>query len=79
MCFGISRVVQVDGRRKMIRDAPGSRTIRGDPPLIPDLLAARSDAADGPCIRRFVAKTAARVRILRAYLRLPASGSSSDS
>jgi 5'-3' exonuclease len=47
-CVRGSRVVQIDGRRKIIRDAAGVREKFGvDPPLIPDLLALVGDAADG--------------------------------
>jgi 5'-3' exonuclease len=47
-CVRDSRVVQIDGRRKTIRDAAGIRQKFGvDPPLIPDLLALVGDAADG--------------------------------
>jgi 5'-3' exonuclease len=58
-----TRVVQIDGRRKTIRDAAGIREKFGvDPPLIPDLLALVGDAADGyPGIAGFGAKTAANV------------------
>ena len=39
-CVEGTRVVQIDGRRKIIRDAAGIREKFGvDPPLIPDLLA----------------------------------------
>ena len=47
-CVRDTRVVQIDGRRKVIRDAAGIREKFGvDPPLIPDLLALVGDAADG--------------------------------
>jgi len=47
-CVRGDRVVQVDGRRKTIRDAAGVREKFGvDPPLIPDWLALVGDAADG--------------------------------
>src|ERR687892_656152 len=47
-CVRETRVVQIDGRRKTIRDAAGIREKFGvDPPLIPDLLALVGDAADG--------------------------------
>ena len=47
-CVRGTRVVQIDGRRKTIRDAAGIREKFGvDPPLIPDLLALVGDAADG--------------------------------
>lgn len=62
-CVRGTRVVQIDGRRKTIRDAAGVRTKFGvDPPLIPDLLALVGDAADGyPGIPGIGAKTAARL------------------
>src|SRR5918911_5555443 len=47
-CVRGTRVVQIDGRRKTIRDAAGIREKFGvDPPLIPDLLALVGDVADG--------------------------------
>ena len=47
-CVRNTRVVQIDDRRKIIRDAAGIREKFGvDPPLIPDLLALVGDAADG--------------------------------
>ena len=47
-CVRGTRVVQIDGRRKTIRDAAGVREKFGvDPPFIPDLLALTGDAADG--------------------------------
>jgi 5'-3' exonuclease len=47
-CVSGTRVVQIDGRRKIIRDAAGVREKFGvDPPLIPDLLALVGDTADG--------------------------------
>src|ERR1043166_7988906 len=60
-CVRETRVVQIDGRRKIIRDAAGIREKFGvDPPLIPDLLALVGDAADGyPGIPGIGAKTAA--------------------
>ena len=56
-------MVQIDGRRKTIRDAAGIREKYGvDPPLIPDLLALVGDAADGyPGIPGIGAKTAAQL------------------
>jgi 5'-3' exonuclease len=62
-CVRGTRVVQIDGRRKTIRDAAGIREKFGvDPPLIPDLLALVGDAADGyPGIPGIGAKTAARL------------------
>jgi 5'-3' exonuclease len=60
-CVRGERVVQIDGRRKIIRDAAAIREKFGvDPPLIPDLLALVGDAADGyPGIPGIGAKTAA--------------------
>src|SRR6478735_5839099 len=60
-CVRGTRVVQIDGRRKTIRDAAAVREKFGvDPPLIPDLLALVGDAADGyPGIAAIGAKTAA--------------------
>jgi 5'-3' exonuclease len=47
-CVRGTRVVQIDGRRKIMRDAAGVREKFGvDPPLIPDLLALVGDSADG--------------------------------
>jgi 5'-3' exonuclease len=62
-CVRGTRVVQIDGRRKTIRDAAGIREKFGiDPPLIPDLLALVGDAADGyPGIPGFGARTAAQL------------------
>lgn len=62
-CVRAERVVQIDGRRKIIRDAAAIREKFGvDPPLIPDLLALVGDAADGyPGIPGFGIKTAARL------------------
>jgi 5'-3' exonuclease len=62
-CVRDTRVVQIDGRRKIIRDAAGIREKFGvDPPLIPDLLALVGDVADGyPGIGGFGAKTAAKL------------------
>lgn len=62
-CVQDTRVVQIDGRRKTIRDAAGIREKFGvDPPLIPDLLALVGDAADGyPGIAGIGAKTAAQL------------------
>lgn len=62
-CVRDTRVVQIDGRRKIIRDAAGIREKFGvDPPLIPDLLALVGDAADGyPGIPGIGAKTAAKL------------------
>jgi len=62
-CVRSTRVVQIDGRRKTIRDALGIREKFGvDPPLIPDLLALVGDAADGyPGIAGIGARTAAQL------------------
>src|SRR6185369_1644489 len=62
-CVRGTRVVQIDGRRKTIRDAAGIREKIGvDPPLIPDLLALVGDAADGyPGIPGIGARTAAQL------------------
>jgi 5'-3' exonuclease len=62
-CVRGLRVVQIDGRRKAIRDAAGIRERFGvDPPLIPDLLALVGDATDGyPGIPGIGAKTAAQL------------------
>jgi 5'-3' exonuclease len=62
-CVRGTRVVQIDGRRKTIRDAAGIREKFGvDPPLIPDLLALMGDAADGyPGIPGIGANTAAQL------------------
>src|SRR5215470_17803573 len=62
-CVRGTRVVQIDGRRKIIRDAAAVREKFGvDPPLIPDLLALVGDAADGyPGIHGIGARTAAQL------------------
>jgi 5'-3' exonuclease len=62
-CVRGTRVVQIDGRRKTIRDAAGIREKFGvDPPLIPDLLALVGDAAVGyPGIPGIGARTAAQL------------------
>jgi 5'-3' exonuclease len=62
-CVRDTRVVQIDGRRNIIRDAAAIREKFGvDPPLIPDLLALVGDAADGyPGIPGIGAKTAAKL------------------
>src|SRR6266576_1498378 len=62
-CVQGTRVVQIDGRRKIIRDAAAIREKFGvDPPLIPDLLALVGDAADGyPGIPGIGARTAAQL------------------
>jgi len=58
---------EIDGRRKIIRDAAAVREKFGvDPPLIPDLLALVGDAADGyPGIARIGASTA--IQLLNRY------------
>jgi len=60
-CVRGTRVVQIDGRRKIIRDAAAVREKFGvNPPLIPDLLALMGDAADGyPGIAGIGPRTAA--------------------
>jgi 5'-3' exonuclease len=62
-CVRGRRVVQIDGRRKTIRDADGVREKFGvSPQLIPDLLALVGDAADGyPGIPGIGARTAAQL------------------
>jgi 5'-3' exonuclease len=62
-CVRGTRVVQIDGRRKIIRDAAGVREKFGvSPQLIPDLLALVGDAADGyPGIPGIGARTAAQL------------------
>jgi 5'-3' exonuclease len=62
-CVREARVVQIDRRRKIIRDKAGVRTKFGvDPEQIPDYLALVGDSADGfPGIRGIGAKTAARL------------------
>ena len=62
-CVRGSRVVQIDGRRKTIRDAVAIREKFGvSPLLIPDLLALVGDAADGyPGIPGIGARTAAQL------------------
>jgi 5'-3' exonuclease len=62
-CVRGTRVVQIDGRRKIIRDAAGIREKFGvSPQLIPDLLALVGDAADGyPGIAGIGARTAAHL------------------
>jgi 5'-3' exonuclease len=69
-CVRGTRVVQIDGRRKTIRDAAGIREKFGvSPQLIPDLLALVGDAADGyPGIRGFGARAAAQ--LLNSYGRI---------
>jgi 5'-3' exonuclease len=60
-CVIADRVVQIDGRRGVIRDAEGVRAKFGvDPGFIADYLALVGDAADGyPGIAGYGAKTAA--------------------
>lgn len=62
-CVVGDRVVQVDRRRELIRDAEGVRVKFGvAPEYIPDYLALVGDAADGyPGIAGYGAKTAARL------------------
>ena len=62
-CVRGTRVVQIDARRKIMRDAAGVREKFGvDPPLIPDLLALVGDAVDGyPGISRIGPRTAAQL------------------
>ena len=62
-CVRNTRVVQIDARRKIIRDAAGIREKFGvNPPLIPDLLALVGDAADGyPGIPGIGTRTAAQL------------------
>jgi len=62
-CVDGDRVVQIDGRRKIIRNAVGVREKFGvEPRLIPDFLALVGDTADGyPGIPGIVAVTAARL------------------
>src|SRR6266540_856764 len=62
-CVVENRVVQVDGRRRVIRDAAGVEAKFGVPPLsIPDYLALVGDAADGyPGIPSFGRKRAAAI------------------
>jgi 5'-3' exonuclease len=62
-CVRGTRVVQIDGRRKIVRDAAAVREKFGvDPPLIPDLLALVGDAADGyPGIAGIGPRTAAQL------------------
>ena len=62
-CVDGDRVVQIDGRRKTIRNAAGVRAKFGvEPRLIPDFLALVGDAADGyPGIAGIGAVTAARL------------------
>jgi 5'-3' exonuclease len=69
-CVQGTRVVQIDGRRNIIRDAAGVRDKFGvDPLLIPDLLALVGDAADGyPGIAGIGARTAAQ--LLNCYGRI---------
>jgi 5'-3' exonuclease len=69
-CVRGTRVVQIDGRRKTIRDAAGIREKFGvSPQLIPDLLALVGDAADGyPGIPGIGARTAAQ--LLNRYGRI---------
>jgi 5'-3' exonuclease len=69
-CVRGTRVVQIDGRRKTIRDAAAVREKFGvSPQLIPDLLALVGDAADGyPGIPGIGPRTAAQ--LLNRYGRI---------
>jgi 5'-3' exonuclease len=69
-CVVADRVVQIDGRRNVIRDAIAVRAKFGVPPEhIPDYLALVGDAADGyPGIKGFGSKTAAQ--LINRYGRL---------
>jgi 5'-3' exonuclease len=69
-CVRGTRVVQIDGRRKIVRDAAAVREKFGvSPQLIPDLLALVGDAADGyPGIPGIGARTAAQ--LLNRYGRI---------
>ena len=69
-CVVGDRVVQVDGRRGLIRDADGVRAKYGvAPAFIPDYLALVGDAADGyPGIAGYGAKTA--TQLISRYGRL---------
>jgi 5'-3' exonuclease len=69
-CVRGTRVVQIDGRRKIVRDATGIREKFGvSPPLIPDLLALVGDVADGyPGIPGIGPRTAAE--LLNRYGRI---------
>jgi len=69
-CVVGERVVQVDGRRGVIRDAVGVRAKFGvAPTFIPDYLALVGDAADGyPGIKGYGPKTAAQ--LINRYGRL---------
>jgi 5'-3' exonuclease len=62
-CVRGTRVVQIDGRRKIVRDAAAIREKFGvSPQLIPDLLALVGDAADGyPGILGIGARIAAQL------------------
>ena len=69
-CVVSDRVVQIDGRRKIIRDEHGVREKFGVPPkYIPDFLALVGDSADGyPGISSYGPKTAAQ--LINRYGRL---------
>jgi 5'-3' exonuclease len=76
-CVVDTRVVQVDGRRGVIRDAAGVQAKFGVPPSsIPDYLALVGDAADGyPGLAGFGAKSAAAVLRRFAHIEaIPADG-----
>ncbi len=66
-CVREDRVVQIDRRAKIIRDANSVRKKFGvDPPLIPDLLALIGDSADGYPGIKGIGKVSA-VRLLNEY------------
>src|ERR1051325_11158177 len=69
-CVRGTRVVQIDARRKIMRDAAGVREKFGvGPQLIPDLLALVGDAADGyPGVSKIGPRTAAQ--LLNQYGRI---------
>jgi 5'-3' exonuclease len=71
-CVVDTRVVQIDGRRGVIRDAAGVQAKFGVPPAsIPDYLALVGDTADGyPGLAGFGAKSAAAV--LRRFAHIDA-------
>ncbi|MDZ4711585.1 MAG: 5'-3' exonuclease H3TH domain-containing protein [bacterium] len=66
-CVSGDRIVQIDRRAKIIRDADGVRKKFGvDPVLIPDLLALIGDSADGYPGIKGIGKVSA-VRLLNEY------------
>jgi 5'-3' exonuclease len=72
-CVRGTRVVQIDGRRKTIRDAAGIREKFGvSPQLIPDLLALVGDAADGSARRAQYRPRGCRHRAPRKGFAYPA-------